>query len=184
MKVPLPGVIGESICGTGGVGLLLECSKAGGGGAPSEVGFSCEMEWCLCATGLPLPLFGLVVPCCVGLAGLIWIGLWCSGLLHPGGAATFSAARVSPGGIWPAAASVSGVMRPIRLAFLVDRLVGRRVQRRLRPAQRLHGNFLSHLVFVLAQLLQAIGVRPADFGIMPLLGGKPSWLFWSRPWTV
>ena len=70
------------------------------------------------------------------------------------------------------------------LAFLDTLRVGRSVHLRFLPAQRLQGNFLSHLVFVLAQLLHAIGVRPADLGIMPLLGGKPSWLFWSRPWTV
>ena len=71
-----------------------------------------------------------------------------------------------------------------RLAFLEALRVGLRVHLRFLPAHRLHGNFLSHLVFVLAQLLQAMGVRPADFGMMPWFGGKPSWLFWSRPWTV
>ena len=71
-----------------------------------------------------------------------------------------------------------------RVACLDCLRVGRRVHRRFRPAQRLQGNFLSHLVFVFAQLLHAIGVRPADLGIMPLLGGRPSWLLASRPWTV
>ena len=89
----------------------------------------------------------------------------------------FSAATVWSGGIIPLAtplASVSGVMRPIRLAFFDERLVGLNVQRRFRPAQRLHGNFLSHLVLVFAQLLQAMGVRPADLGIMPFAAGMGS----------
>jgi hypothetical protein len=60
------------------------------------------------------------------------------------------------------------------LAFLDERRVGRSVHRRLRPAQRLHGNFLSHLVLVLAQLLHAMGVLPADLGIMPLAAGMIS----------
>jgi len=71
----------------------------------------------------------------------------------------------------------------MRCAFFDDRRVGRKVHRRFRPAQRLHGNFLSHLVLVLAQLLHAIGVLPADLGIMPLAAGIASW-FWSLPWTV
>lgn len=70
----------------------------------------------------------------------------------------------------------------MRAAFFDDRRVGLRVQRRLRPAHREHGNFLSHLVFVFAQLLQAMGVRPADFGIVPF-AGMASW-FWSLPCTV
>lgn len=72
---------------------------------------------------------------------------------------------------------------PIRCACFVARLVGRSVHRRFRPAQREHGNFLSHFVFVLAQLLHAIGVRPADFGIMPFAAGISFW-FASLPWTV
>ena len=63
------------------------------------------------------------------------------------------------------------------LKFLEIRRVDRSVHLRFLPAQRLHGNFLSHLVFVFAQLLQAIGVLPADLGIIPSLEGKPSWLF-------
>lgn len=62
----------------------------------------------------------------------------------------------------------------MRLTFFEARLVGRSVHLRFRPAQRLQGNFLSHFVFVLAQLLHAIGVLPADLGIIPLLAGKPS----------
>ena len=62
----------------------------------------------------------------------------------------------------------------IRLTFLDALRVGRSVHLRFRPAQRLHGNFLSHFVFVFAQLLQAMGVRPADLGMMPWFGGKPS----------
>jgi hypothetical protein len=68
--------------------------------------------------------------------------------------------------------------------FLDARRVGRKVHLRFRCAHRLHGNFLSHFVFVLAQLLHAMGVRPADLGMMPAFGGRPSWLFASRPWTV
>lgn len=72
---------------------------------------------------------------------------------------------------------------PTRLAFFDALRVGRKVHRRFLPAQREHGNFLSHFVFVLAQLLHAMGVRPADLGIMPLDAGNSFW-FWSRPWTV
>lgn len=60
---------------------------------------------------------------------------------------------------------------PTRLAFFDARLVGLKVHRRFLPAQREHGNFLSHFVFVFAQLLQAMGVRPADLGIMPFAAG-------------
>jgi hypothetical protein len=56
---------------------------------------------------------------------------------------------------------------PILFTFLDARRVGRSVHLRFLCAHRLHGNFLSHLVLVFAQLLQAMGVRPADFGIMP-----------------
>lgn len=62
----------------------------------------------------------------------------------------------------------------MRFAFFDDRRVGLSVHRRFRPAHRLQGNFLSHFVFVFAQLLQAIGVRPADFGIMPFTAGIAS----------
>ena len=72
---------------------------------------------------------------------------------------------------------------PMRLAFFDDRRVGLNVHLRFRPAHREHGNFLSHFVFVFAQLLQAIGVLPADLGIMPLVAGISCW-FWSLPWTV
>lgn len=72
---------------------------------------------------------------------------------------------------------------PTRAAFFDTRLVGRSVQRRFRPAHLEHGNFLSHFVFVLAQLLHAMGVRPADLGIMPFAAGMSCW-FWSLPWTV
>jgi hypothetical protein len=53
----------------------------------------------------------------------------------------------------------------MRCAFFDCLLVGLSVHLRFLAAQREHGNFLSHLVLVLAQLLQAIGVRPADLGI-------------------
>jgi len=53
----------------------------------------------------------------------------------------------------------------IRLAFLDCRRVGRNVHLRFLAAHLEQGNFLSHFVLVLAQLLQAIGVRPADLGI-------------------
>lgn len=72
---------------------------------------------------------------------------------------------------------------PTLLAFFEARLVGLSVHRKFLPAHREHGNFLSHFVFVFAQLLQAMGVRPADFGIMPFVAGISCW-FWSRPWTV
>lgn len=62
----------------------------------------------------------------------------------------------------------------MRWAFLVDRRVGRKVHFRFLPAHLEQGNFLSHLVFVFAQLLQAMGVLPADFGIMPLAAGITS----------
>lgn len=96
---------------------------------------------------------------------------------------------MDPAGV-PTALSPTGVTVPVpsplpcvRFTFLDARRVGRNVHLRFRLAHREQGNFLSHFVFVLAQLLQAIGVRPADFGIMGL-GGKPSWLFASLPWTV
>lgn len=70
-----------------------------------------------------------------------------------------------------------------RVTFFDVRRVGLSVHRRFLPAHRLQGNFLSHFVLVFAQLLHAIGVRPADFGTMPLEGGRGSWLL-SLPWTV
>jgi len=72
---------------------------------------------------------------------------------------------------WPGTRSPSAAMR---IAFLVIRRVGRTVHLRLRVAHRVQGNFLSHFVFVFAQLEQAIGVRPADFGTMPLEAGRGS----------
>ena len=62
----------------------------------------------------------------------------------------------------------------MRAVPLVDRRVGLSVHRRFRPAHRLQGNFLSHFVFVLAQLEHAMGVRPADLGIMPFAAGIAS----------
>ena len=70
-----------------------------------------------------------------------------------------------------------------RIMFLVARRVGRTVHFRFLLAHRLHGNFLSHLVLVFAQLLQAMGVLPADLGMMPLEAERGSW-FPSLPWTV
>ena len=64
----------------------------------------------------------------------------------------------------------------IRCAFFDCLRVGRNVHLRFLDAHLEHGNFLSHLVLVLAQLLQAIGVLPADFG-SSVCGGTPSWLF-------
>ena len=58
--------------------------------------------------------------------------------------------------------------------FFVVRRVGLTVHLRPRLAHRLQGNFLSHFVLVLAQLLQAIGVRPDDFGTMPAEAGRGS----------
>lgn len=71
----------------------------------------------------------------------------------------------------------------MRGAFLVIRLVGRTVQVKFLVAHRVQGNFLSHFVFVFAQLLQAMGVRPADFGTMPFEAGSGS-LLPSLPCTV
>lgn len=65
----------------------------------------------------------------------------------------------------------------MRVAPFVDRRVGLNVHLRFLPAHREHGNFLSHLVFVLAQLEHAMGVRPADLGIMPFAAGTTSLLF-------
>lgn len=47
------------------------------------------------------------------------------------------------------------------------RRVGRTVHFRFLCEHRVQGNFLSHFVFVFAQLLQAIGVRPADLALIP-----------------
>jgi len=60
--------------------------------------------------------------------------------------------------------------------------VGRRMHLRFLWAQRLQGNFLSHLVFVRAQFVQAMGVLPGCLGIRML--GMPSLLSWFLPWTV
>jgi hypothetical protein len=81
-------------------------------------------------------------------------------------------------------ATPASIDMPDRLAFLVTLRVGRNVQVKLRAEHREQGNFLSHFVFVLAQLLQAMGVRPADLGIMPLAAGMMSWLLASLPCTV
>lgn len=43
----------------------------------------------------------------------------------------------------------------------------RNVHVRFLDSHREHGNFLSHFVFVFAHMVQAIGVRPADLGVMP-----------------
>lgn len=77
---------------------------------------------------------------------------------------------------FPGVASATPFTSPsgTRAAFFVVRLVGRTVHFRFRPAHRLQGNFLSHLVLVLAQLEHAIGVRPADFGTIPWEGGRGS----------
>jgi hypothetical protein len=68
--------------------------------------------------------------------------------------------------------SASTLVEGLFAGFRGTRRVGRRTHFRFRLVHRLQGNFLSHLVFVLAQLVQAIGVRPAVFGIMIL--GTPS----------
>lgn len=75
-----------------------------------------------------------------------------------------------PSELLPLASTAPGM----RAAFFAERLVGRTVHLRLRLAHLLQGNFLSHFVFVFAQLLQAIGVLPADFGTMPLEAGRGS----------
>jgi hypothetical protein len=73
---------------------------------------------------------------------------------------------------------------PDLLALFVTRRVGRSVHFRFRAEHLEQGNFLSHLVLVLAQLLHAMGVRPADLGIMPFAAGMMSWLLASLPCTV
>jgi hypothetical protein len=50
--------------------------------------------------------------------------------------------------------------------------VGRSTHFKFRLVHRLQGNFLSHFVLVFAQLVQAMGVLPAVFGIIIL--GIPS----------
>jgi len=71
----------------------------------------------------------------------------------------------------------------MRGTFFVIRRVGRTVHVKFLVAHRVQGNFLSHFVLVFAQLLQAMGVRPADFGTMPLEAGNGS-LLPSLPCTV
>lgn len=73
----------------------------------------------------------------------------------------------TPGGT---ATAPSGGM-PMRAAPFVERRVGLSVHRKFRPAHLEQGNFLSHFVFVLAQFEHAMGVRPADLGIMPFAAG-------------
>ena len=51
----------------------------------------------------------------------------------------------------------------------------RRLQARPRAEHLVQGNFLSHLVLVFAQLLQAIGVRPAFFRAIAETGVFESW---------
>ena len=129
---------------------------------------------CLSSGMLFSPLLGLAGfktgGACVGLPLDVWVCAWPSS---------------PPGTLWGGIAvkPSGGTTRPMRVAFFDDRLVGRRVHLRFRPAHLEQGNFLSHLVFVLAQLLQAMGVRPADLGIMPLTAGISCW-FWSLPCTV
>ena len=157
-RKPLPGVCigGDMLLGAGGVGPLVGCSGYCDGG-PSTTGSPCF------SSGMVIiPFFGLA-----GFSGC------CCGELVPCGA-TMTPFSMATGCIPGGYATAPSGGTPIRAAFFDDRRVGRRVHRRFRPAHRLHGNFLSHFVFVLAQLLQAIGVRPADFGIMPLAAGIAS----------
>lgn len=77
--------------------------------------------------------------------------------------------RGSDAGIGGCTSGVMMVVVPsgfvcIRCAFLDCLRVGLSVHFRFLAAQREQGNFLSHFVFVFAQLLHAIGVRPADLG--------------------
>ena len=152
---------------SGGVGPLVAGSMYCVGG-PSRVGAACLSSGMLFS-----PLFGL--------AGFR-VGATCGGL-PLGSCGPFSplAAGTLCGGM--AVRPSGGTTIPMRVAFLDERLVGRRVHLRFLPAHLEQGNFLSHLVFVLAQLLQAMGVRPADLGIMPLTAGISCW-FWSLPCTV
>lgn len=148
----------------GGVGPLVGNCSTNWEGGPSTVGAGVFSSWI--GAILILGLAGLIgCGCCGGL--LLFWGCWTA--LSPGGGWT-------PGGI---ATAPSGGM-PTRAAFFDARLVGLKVHLKFRPAHREQGNFLSHLVFVFAQLLQAMGVRPADLGIIPLAAGISCW-FWSRP---
>lgn len=130
-------------------------------GGPSTLGAVCLSSGMLLRP--PLGLAGFKTGgACVGLPLGIWfcvcVGAW-----------PFSLAGTLCGGM--AVKPSGGTTIPMRVAFLDDRLVGRKVHLRFLPAHLEHGNFLSHLVFVLAQLLQAMGVRPADLGIIPLTAG-------------
>ena len=71
---------------------------------------------------------------------------------------------------------------PDKLADLMDALPERRAKRasqgRFFSAQREHGTALSQPVFALAQLIQAMGVRPAMDGTVPgavCIGSLASW---------
>ena len=151
---------GDSSDGANGVGPLVGCSKYCVGG-PSTIGpriFSSAL---------------FVVALVFGLAGLSGGG--CVGLLP------WTAGSIDTGWVPGAPATTPSGDTPMRAAPFADRLVGLNVHLRFRPAHLEHGNFLSHFVLVLAQLEHAIGVRPADFGIMPLAAGITSLLFWSFP---
>jgi hypothetical protein len=87
--------------------------------------------------------------------------------------------------VWlPFASGLPTILLPAWTGLILrDALrVGRRMHLRFLWAHRLQGNFLSHLVFVLAQFVQAMGVLPGCLGISML--GMPSLPSWFLPWTV
>lgn len=156
---------GEKSAGASGVGPLVGFSKNCVGG-PSTIGpptFSSDVD-------VAAPFLGLDA----GLRGGGCVGL----------CPCWTADSIDTGCVFGAPATPPSEGTPIRAAPLVERRVGLNVHLRFLPAHREHGNFLSHFVFVFAQLEHAIGVRPADFGIMPFAAGITSLLFWSFPWTV
>jgi len=164
---------GDIVDWSGGVDPLAGASMKCVGGASKCVWVaSTRGAFCLSSGMLLSPLLGLAGfrtgGACVGLPLVICVCAW------PFSGTLWGGIAVNPSG---------GTTRPMRVAFFDERLVGRRVHLRFLPAHLEQGNFLSHLVFVLAQLLQAMGVRPADLGIMPLTAGISCW-FWSLPCTV
>jgi hypothetical protein len=169
--------VGDIVVWSGGVDPLAGASIKRVGGASKCVRVaSIRGAFCLSSGMLLRPLLGLAGfrtgGACVGLPLDICV---CDWPLSP----------TAPGTLWGGIAvkPSGGTTRPMRVAFFDERRVGRRVHLRFLPAHLEQGNFLSHLVFVLAQLLQAMGVRPADLGIMPLTAGISCW-FWSLPCTV
>lgn len=159
-----PGVCNRGENVVGGLDPLVGCSAYCAGGPSVFRALCCSpnVDAIFC---LGLSCFPVCCSTCCGLSVGGGCGLRC-------GASCFctllSALGCCVSGGNVTAASTGA---PTRAAFFETRLVGRKVHRRFRPAHLEHGNFLSHFVFVLAQLLQAIGVLPADLGIIPLAAG-------------